>query len=591
MSISSLATLILLIGLALFAGALALSTWRARRRDASAVDTPPGIGADFGPALTSRRLRYVRWSAAILVVFALGFHAYWGLFAAGPLREDVDFALLKNRRDQRNRRDTESRLRGWIFDRHHDIRQSLAKYRYLNGQVIRDYPLGASAAHLIGYSGLLRGDAMIERAVSVEAVDPAAAERSWWERLTAGGSSGKAAVIGRDLVLTVDFDLQKEAAEKLAGKSGAIVMLNPQTGELLALASVPSFDPDDIANDEKWRQIAADVKSRPLLNRALDEYYLPGSTLKVITASAALEARLDKLTFTCQSAGWTPPGSNRPIRDDEGEAHGQIGLAEAFTHSCNQYFAQLGVEVDRQRLGAAAGRFGLRVFENPASSLRAGSTRNLWNTEDQILSDVLAPLNSTYVSGRRVTKYDLALESIGQGYVQLTPIQMAMVVAAVANLQGNVMRPKIEMERPPAVFSQAMTPETAARLRTMMASVVERGTAAGAFGSVRGQLTAGGKTGTAQREVPVIDPKTGKPVTYRDARGVERIKRTFRIDSWFVGFAPVDRPQVAIAVVVEGGGYGGRTAAPIAAALLDRAKSLGLFNPPAAPPATQASRQ
>ena len=89
----------------------------------------------------------------------------------------------------------------------------------------------------------------------------------------------------------------------------------------------------------------------------------------------------------------TPPGSNRPIRDDEGEAHGTIALAEAMTHSCNQYFAQLGVEVDRERMGAAAGRFGLRVFDDPVSSLRAGSTRNLWNTEDQILSDVLAPLN------------------------------------------------------------------------------------------------------------------------------------------------------------------------------------------------------
>ena len=589
MSISSLATLIVLVGLAILAGALALSTWRARRRDASAVAPPPGIGADFGPTLTSRRLRYVRWATALLVVSALGFHAYWGLFAAGPIREDVDFALLKNRRDQRNRRDNESRLRGWIFDRHHDIRQSLAKYRYLNGQIIRDYPLGARAAHLIGYSGLLRGDAMIERAVSVDAVDPADAERSWWERLTAGGSSGKDAVIGRDLVLTIDFDLQKEASDKLAGKLGAIVMINPQTGELLALASAPSFDPDDIANDEKWRQIAGDVKSRPLLNRALDEYYLPGSTLKIITASAALEARLDKLTFHCQGAGWTPPGSNRPIRDDEGEAHGTIGLPDAMTHSCNQYFSQLGVEVDRERMGAAAGRFGLRVFDDPIASLRAGSTRNLWNTEDQILSDVLAPLNSTFVSGRKATKYDLALESIGQGYVQLTPLQMAMVVASAANLQGNVMRPKIEMERPPAVYSQAMRPETAARLRTMLASVVERGTAAGAFANVRGRLTAGGKTGTAQREVPVIDPKTGNPVTYRDARGVERIKRTFRIDSWFVGFAPADRPQVAIAVVVEGGGYGGRTAAPIAAALLDRAMSLGLFNPPPTPAATQAS--
>jgi peptidoglycan glycosyltransferase len=321
-----------------------------------------------------------------------------------------------------------------------------------------------------------------------------------------------------------------------------------------------------------------DVKNRPLLNRALDEYYLPGSTLKVITASAALEARLDKQVYTCRAEGWMPPNSNRAIQDDSDEAHGRVGLAEAITHSCNQYFAQLGVEVDRIRLGEAAKRFGLRVFDNPLDSVRAGSFRNLWNTDNQVLSDVLAPTYSTYVTGQRVTKYDLALESIGQGYVQVTPLQMAMIVGAAANQSGNVMKPSIEQGRSPAVLSQAMSPEAAGRLRTMLASVVERGTASGAFASVRARVTAGGKTGTAQKSIPVIDPKTEQPVTYFDARGVERIKRTFRIDSWFIGFAPVDKPQVAIAVVVEGGGYGGRTAAPIAAALLARAKDLGLSN-------------
>jgi penicillin-binding protein A len=192
---------------------------------------------------------------------------------------------------------------------------------------------------------------------------------------------------------------------------------------------------------------------------------------------------------------------------------------------------------------------------------------------------VLAPLNSTFVNGKKITKYDLALESIGQGYVQLTTFQMALVAAAPANNQGNIMRPMIEMGRQPVVLSQAMTAQTAARMRELMAGVVERGTAAGVFGTTVRQagLTAGGKTGTAQREVPVIDPKTGQPATYKDSRGKVRIKKENRIDSWFIGFAPVNNPQIAFAVMVEGGGYGSRIAAPIAANLLVKAKELGLL--------------
>lgn len=577
MSFSLIATLLFLVGFGALAAALFISA-RRYARQSEPKPTAGGMGAaGFGPMLTSRRLRLLRVAAGFIVVFALGFHAYWGLFAAGPVAEDAEFSMLKNRRDQRNRRETESRLRGWIFDRNGDMRRALAKYRYLNGQVIRDYPLGPAAAHLVGYSGLVRGDAMLERAVGIGPSAAGADQGSIWTKLFASKPAGRDAVIGRDIKLTIDSDLQREAYERLGGRAGAVVVMQPQTGEVLALASSPSFDPDDVSNDSRWREISSDAAKRPLLNRALGEYYLPGSTFKIVTASAAIESRLDKATFQCQAGGWIPPGSNRPIRDDEGAAHGSLTLSEAVTRSCNQYFAQLGVELAHIRLGEAAARFGMKVYADPADSLRAGSLREVWNTEDRILGDVLAPLRSTFVAGRRTTKYDLALESIGQGFVQATPLQMAMVVSGVANLQGNVMRPQIEAERAPAVWSQAMGPDTAARMRAMMAAVVERGTAASAFGGLRGRFSAGGKTGTAQREAPVIDAKTGQSATYRDSRGVERTRRTFRIDSWFIGFAPVDRPQIAIAVVVEGGGYGGRTAAPIAAQVLGRAQGLGLI--------------
>lgn len=575
MNISFIATIVLLTGLIGLILLLFLSAWRYRSRT---IEVDPNLPADFGPFLTSRRLRYVRWGFAAMVLAALGFHLYWGLFSAGPLGENTAFAALKNRRDQRNRREMESTLRGWIFDRHNDPRKALAKYRYLNGQIIRDYPLGPSAAHLVGYATLSRGDALLERAVAApKNLEP---ERNFWQKLTAFSSEEKLPPVGKDITLTIDFDLQREAAEQLKGKRGAVVMLNPQTGEVYALASSPGFYPDDVDNDVKWQEIWNDALNKPLLNRALDEYYLPGSTLKTVTAAAALDARLDDKQFMCRAEGWTPPGSGRPIRDDEGESHGMIGLTEAYARSCNQYFAQLGVEVERQRMGEAAARFGLRVFDTGAASIGTGQVRGLWNSDNQILSDVLAPLNSTFVAGRKISKYDLGLESIGQGYVQLTVMQMAMVAAAVANQRGEVMKPMMELGRTPVAASQAMTAETAAKMRYLMAQVVERGTASGTFGRlIAGKVTAGGKTGTAQRDVPEINPKTGKPVTYVDSRGRTRVKMAerHRIDSWFIGFAPVENPRIAWAVVVEDGGYGARTSAPIAGNLLLKARQAVWF--------------
>src|SRR5581483_10841696 len=148
MSFPFVATLIFLAGLAYLIWSLLLAVWQYRQK---AVETEQSeLPEDFGPRLTSARLRYVRWAFALLVLAAFGFHVYWGLFATGPLSENAALAALKNKRDQRNRRDEEANLRGWIFDRHHDFKRTLAKYRFLNGQIVRDYPLGQAAAHLIG---------------------------------------------------------------------------------------------------------------------------------------------------------------------------------------------------------------------------------------------------------------------------------------------------------------------------------------------------------------------------------------------------------------------------------------------------------
>src|SRR5262245_3643321 len=152
MNFPFIATLVLLVGLAGMILALFISTWRYRSRGANSDQAQKAgekIPEDFGPRLTSRRLRYVRWAFALMVVVALGFHAYWGLFATGPFGESAAFAALKNKRDQRNRREAESTLRGWIYDRHHDPRRAMGNYSYIDGRISEDYTLKQGATDVI----------------------------------------------------------------------------------------------------------------------------------------------------------------------------------------------------------------------------------------------------------------------------------------------------------------------------------------------------------------------------------------------------------------------------------------------------------
>ena len=546
---------------------------------APAGATPHQTGATGGSSAerTSRRLRLALVLLFLLFLAAFGFHFYWALLAAGPLRVEGQFAGLKDREDQRLRRRVESQLRGWIYDRRHDPRRALARYRYRQGRFLRDYPLGAATAHLVGYGSLVRGESALEKVVLPR--PDSLAPLPWWSRWLAMVRETPLPPVGRDLVTTIDFDLQRETYLQLQGREGAIVILDPTSGEILALASSPGFEMEDIEVDARWAQLRSDQRRHPLLNRALHEYYLPGSTFKALTAAAAIEAGLDRQRFLCKSEGWLAPGAGRPIRDDRGDAHGEVDLAAAFPVSCNQYFAQLGVALGRQRMGTIAERAGLRLFTTPAASLRAGWAQGLWNSDEPMLASVLAPRQSTFVDGRGLSSYDLALESIGQGYLQVTALQMALVAAAIAHPEGRMMRPILEAGRPAETFQYSVETATAQRLRQLMREVVVRGTARRAFADLQGSgLSAGGKTGTAQRQVNQLDAN-GRPILQRDAQGRDRLRKTLRQDAWFIGFAPIDSPRLAIAVVLEGGGYGGEAAAPIAAALFRQAAALGLTRP------------
>jgi cell division protein FtsI/penicillin-binding protein 2 len=313
--------------------------------------------------------------------------------------------------------------------------------------------------------------------------------------------------------------------------------------------------------------------------------------------------------FTCSGAGYyAAPGAN-VIFDDAGpgEVHGRIGIDKAFEVSCNQYFAQMGVHLGGERLKRGAQLIGIGAYDTPVEALRGRKQPEIWNASTEAIRRAMGPREATIVTGRQVTRYDLALMGYGQGYAgQMTPFQMALAAGTIANLEGRLLKPKIEFDRPPEPFNQVLTPQVAARLRSIMGLVTggSSGTARGVFAPVKAAgINTGGKTGTAQKVVPVFDPRTGEPktrvVVERDNRGniigqhVETVmdEENPRIDGWFLCIAPLENPQLAMAVVVEGGGYGSRSAAPIAAALVLKAKDLGYFKGSATPVVQQPPRR
>jgi penicillin-binding protein A len=581
----ALFTLIYVGGFALVILLLLLSLVRNRRQAVSPIpeDLPKEVRKRLGSHSTNRGLRALRWLFLLLSIGLFSFHIYWAHYAAeqNETFQDVSY------KDLRVRRLSESTLRGWVFDRSGRVDQPLAYYkRDSSGNVRREYPMDKALAHLFGSD---RGDPGLERALfGVQSgALPEALEVVKGQSMEFRGN--------QDVRLTIDRALQQAAVEQLKGKHGAVVILNPQNGDVLALYSEPSYSLTEVDDEATWIRLEANERDKPLVSRALGAYYIPGSTFKTVTMIAAFIAGEQDTEFTCSGGGYyAAPGAN-VIFDDAGpaEVHGRIGIDHAYEVSCNQYFAQMGVKLGQDRLKRAAQLLGIGSYDTPSEALRGRKLPQIWNGSTDAVKRALAPRESTIVTGKQVTRYDLALIGYGQGYAgQMTPLQMALAAAAIGNLEGKLMKPRIEYSVAPQPFNQVMTPQTAARMRSIMGLVTggASGTARGVFGPVKAAgINTGGKTGTAQKVVPVYDPKTGEPKTRhrveRDNRG--NIIREYdeiimdnenpRIDGWFLCIAPLEKPQLAMAVIVEGGGYGSRSAAPIAAALVLKARDLGYF--------------
>jgi peptidoglycan glycosyltransferase len=333
--------------------------------------------------------------------------------------------------------------------------------------------------------------------------------------------TGKSSVSrGADVVTTIDPAIQSELYNLLSNNErGAGVVLDPRSGAVLALASVPTFDPNDLGAE--FPSLVHD-QSSPLLNRAIDGLYPPGSTFKIFTASAALDSGTVAMQSTFYDPGYFTIGTFT-LHDDEGEATGTQDLTGAFALSSNVDFGQIALKMGTDTFYRYLDRWGIGAsldFQLPASRDRV-------------------PPKDSIVPG------ELAQMGFGQGALLMTPLQMALVAATIAD-GGSEPRPYIvrQVSWPGGAGSSygageltsPISADTAANVKKMMIAVVQRGT--GTPAQLPG-VTVAGKTGTATNP-------SGAP------------------HSWFVCFAPAENPRVVVAVIVENGGYGAAVAAPIA---------------------------
>src|SRR5436190_1286302 len=377
-----------------------------------------------------------------------------------------------------------------------------------------------------------------------------------------------------------------------------------RTGKLNAALAYYKIDKDgDIVRNFPLEKEMAhllgterDTRNKPLLSRSTREYYTPGSTFKTLTMMSAFRAGKHDFIGTDLAAPdcYTPFKGSRPICDAGGSCEicsPSVPLREAFKVSSNQYFAELGNFLGRERMGETARLVGIAAVDKREEALTQGYYKDIWNTSDTRIANALKPARSTMVVGKELTLYDFGLEGMGQCLAsQMTPFQMALIASTPANLHGMLMMPKIEFDLQPKMYSQVLTPQQAAAVREIMSTVTEE--AGGTGGVVKSKLAgtgimAGGKTGTAEKEADRYDPKTGERMFVlkhkKDENGETIEYKDFlsyeRTDGWFICIAPLENPQLAVAVVIEdiGNRFGGQTAAPVAADVILKARELGLL--------------
>ncbi|HEU5142956.1 MAG TPA: penicillin-binding transpeptidase domain-containing protein [Solirubrobacterales bacterium] len=477
----------------------------------------------------------VKLFGLIVVLFGvlIGFTSYWSVFEAEALQEKTanKRPLLEQQRIERGRILAAD---GTV------IARSVAKGRGDNLRYVRRYPEGALFGHPIGYSFVRQGDSQFEKFHNDELVGNESEFVSLLDELRGQAQEGN------DVVTSLDPEGQRVALSGLeAAGRGAVVAIEPSTGRVRAMVSNPPYDPNRVPFE--LEELNENVAESPLFDRATQGQYPPGSTFKVVTAAAGLGSGTIDLESTIEAPA-TIDVQGQPLANSDGASYGAIPLEAALTGSVNTWFAQLGEDIGSDTLFEYMDRFGF------------GSTPAIDLPDDEVSRSGVFEGDELLGRGDPV---DVARVAIGQERLAVTALQMAQVAAAVAN-DGTLMKPQIwsrvvdpdgrVTERlDPSTYSEPMDEETAAALTDAMEGVVNEGT--GTNAAISGVPVAG-KTGTA--ETP----------------GNESCGETDANQAWFIGFAPADDPEIAIAVTVEcTPSFGGEIAAPIfrevAEALLD----------------------
>lgn len=391
-----------------------------------------------------------------------------------------------------------------------------------DGTSVREYPYKNTFAHVVGYTD--KGKTGIEELENYQLIHSDISDREKLDHELAGEKNP-----GNDVYTTLDTSLQQAASDALGLYRGAIVVTEVKTGRVLAMVSKPDYDPNKIA--ENWETLSTDKDKAALVNRGTQGLYPPGSTFKIVTALAYIRQNPDSWqNYHYQCNGAYINGDNK-INCYHGSVHGDVNLMTSFAKSCNASFANIGMSMDREKFGETIdGLLFNQEFSFPL------------------------PYNQTKVTlDQDSTDEDVIQTSIGQGKTQITPVQLNLITAAIAN-GGKLMQPivvdrvlnadgKILEKNEPSVYRELMSEKESEVMISLMEDVVQEGT--GRKLKDR-SYTAAGKTGSAEFS-------SDKSESH----------------AWFTGFAPAENPEIAVTVIVESAGSGSDYAVPLARQVFD----------------------
>ena len=454
----------------------------------------------------------------------------------------------------------------------------------IKARLFRRYPFGERASHVIGYIGRITAsdlEVLEEKASAAnyrgtDYLGKAGIEASYQEELhgttgferleiDAAGRGIRAlsrtpAQPGNNVALTLDIRLQEVAERAFGERRGALVAIEPATGGVLAFVSSPGFDPNlfvDGIDPQSWEDLM-DSPDRPLNNRAIAGLYPPGSTFKPFMALAALELGKRTPRTTISDPGYFIFGDRR-FRDSKPGGHGTVDLYKSIVLSSDVYYYMLANDMGIDAIAGFMKRFG---FGARTGIDLEGEAAGVLPSPEWKLARFSRPDQQKWYAGETISI------GIGQGYNAYTPLQLAQALGTLAN-NGAMFRPRLVSHvdsprtgerryfEPQLVRQVQLQPEHLAVVKQAMAGVNLEGTAARSFAGA--QYTSGGKTGTAQ----VVGLKQGEK--YEEEKVAERL----RDHSLYIAFAPLEGPKIALAVLVENGGFGARAAAPIARTVLD----------------------